>query len=447
MPWMNKIWLIFKREYLTRVKKVSFVITTLLVPLSFVFMFGVTALLAVYGTDDMRIAVKDDNYKVVISDVHPIHFIPTVLDIHTLKSTYKRQNFDGVLHIPKFDWQKSQQTAYEITYLSDKPLGLSAKSYIQNEMKAKLKEMKLAHLGIDNTVYNQLKQVKVEVKEKSTSLKAINNQNNTDIATLVGMGMGFLMYIVIFIYGSMVMRGVMEEKTNRIVEVILSSVKPFKLMIGKILGIGAVGLTQFSIWIVLIGTFYLIIGLSLLGTGAIDINSAQTSTSLTDGGMMGQTDINQAQEIGTVIMAQFHRLPWGKLVVGFLFYFVWGYILYAAIFASLGSAINDETDAQTLTFPASIPVIVSVIILTTVVEQPNSSLAVWSSIIPLFSPIIMPFRIAFGVPNDQLALSMILLVIGALCTVWLAGKIYRTAILMYGKKITFTEIAKWMLRS
>lgn len=230
------------------------------------------------------------------------------------------------------------------------------------------------------------------------------------------------------------MRSVMEEKSNRIVEVILSSVRPFKLMIGKILGVGAVGLTQFAIWIVLL--FFINIFMGILIGGTMDLSGAQMGAN--------EQDMEQAMEMWEAVQGHFSELPIGLLIGSLLFYFFGGYVLYAALFAGLAAAVNDESDVQTLTIPISIPVVLAVFILIAIIENPNSGLAVWSSMFPLFSPIIMPARIAFGVPTHHLILSMALLVLGCIIAIWIAAKIYRVGILMYGKKISFREIGKWL---
>lgn len=233
------------------------------------------------------------------------------------------------------------------------------------------------------------------------------------------------------------MRGVMEEKTNRIVEVILSSVRPFQLMMGKILGIGAVGVTQFFIWIVAL--FFI----NILMTVVIGVSVDTTSISA---GAASQQDPELVMDIMEGFQEQLSSLPMGLLMFSFVFYFVGGYVVYAALFASLSAAVNEEADAQVLTLPISIPVIISFFILMAILENPNTGLAFWSSIFPLSSPIIMPARIAFGVPIWQVILSMACLVIGGIFTVWLAARIYRVGILMYGKKVSFREIGKWMLK-
>lgn len=431
---MRKIALIIQREYLSRVKKKSFIITTLLVPIGFLLLFAVQFILVAFNADTLRIAVKDDsgNFAHRIKDTETLYFKKTNESLEILKQNYLADGFDGVLYIPQLNFDNPNG----ITYYSDKLLGLSAKSYIQNEIKDELRKLKLAQMGVTDEVYARVQKTQINISEEALS----GNTANTGLATAAGFIMGFLMYMVIFIYGAMVMRGVMEEKTNRIVEVMLSSVRPFQLMIGKIVGIGAVGLTQFLIWITLM--FFINLGLGVFVGG---------SASKMPGGLGNLNDnelqMEQAMQIAQSIQGQIDSLPLGMLIAGFIFYFLFGYIMYAALFAAVGSAVNDESETQSLTFPVSLPIIISIFILSAIMEAPNSGLAFWSSLIPLFSPIIMPFRIAFGVPFWELLASMILLVLGSLGMVWLSAKIYRTGILLYGKKVTFTEIGRWMIRS
>ncbi|QQS30101.1 MAG: ABC transporter permease [Sphingobacteriales bacterium] len=434
---MRKIGLIIKREYLSRVKKKSFILTTLLVPIGFLLLFAVQFILIAFNSDTLRIVVKDDtgNFAHRIKDTETLYFKKSNETLEQLQSNYIEQGYDGVLYIPQLNLDNPNG----ITYFSDKLLGLSAKSYIQNELKDELRKLKLAELGVNDEVYNRVQKIQVNVSEKASG----GSTGNTGLATAVGFIMGFLMYMIIFIYGAMVMRGVMEEKTNRIVEVLLSSVRPFQLMIGKIVGIGAVGLTQFVIWVVLM--FLINLGLGFLVGGSV---GGMSGTFGSGGGIGGnEQQMEQAMQIAQSIQEQISNLPVGMLVIGFIFYFLFGYIMYAALFAAVGSAVNDESETQSLTFPVSLPIIISIFILSAVMESPNSGLAFWSSLIPLFSPIIMPFRIAFGVPVWELLLSMVLLIAGSLAMVWLSAKIYRTGILLYGKKVTLSEIARWMVRS
>jgi ABC-2 type transport system permease protein len=261
----------------------------------------------------------------------------------------------------------------------------------------------------------------------------------TMIGTAVGGLMGFMIYIIIFIYGTMVMRSVVEEKTNRIVEIIISSVKPFQLMLGKIVGVGLVGVTQIVAWLFLIGIGQLILGLFF----NIDANSLQTGMQ-PNIGAPNVSNMEQAQLIQATLAALSEQ-NWLLISVVFIFYFLGGYFLYAALFAAIGSAVGDEvSDNQAITLPITIPVILAFYIMIAVIQNPNSSLATWSSLFPLFSPIIMPARIPFGVPAWEIILSMLILLGTCIGTIWLSGRIYRVGILLYGKKVTLRELGKWL---
>lgn len=431
---MYKTWLVFLREYLTRVRKRTFIITTLLIPLGIILLLAVQVVILLYSNSSLRIAVKDDSrlFLSAFKDQQDLHFIQSMGDTATLKKTYREQNFDGILYIPAIDLQNPNG----FVYISEQPLGMTAKTHIEREIVDEIKQLRLEQAGLSRQTFQQLDKIDISLHETLSA-----DKGGTDLATAIGFIMGMLMYLVIFIYGMMVMRGVAEEKTSRIVEVILSSVSPFQLMLGKILGIGAVGLTQTLIWIV----FSLLLNMTIgvLGAGLL----AGKSSSMPVSSAASNADLEQTMGIVQSISEQVGNIPWATLLPAFIFYFIVGYVLYAALFAALGAAIDDESDNQTLTLPVSLPVIISVFILSAAIENPATPIAWWASFVPLSSPIIMPFRIALGVPWYELLLSMLLLVGGALVTIWIAAKIYRTGILLYGKKVSFKEIAKWALRA
>lgn len=431
---MKNLLLIAQREYLTRVTKRSFVIATLLVPLGFVALMAVQFIIMAYSSNSLRVAVVNQDTKLfaeqAMSDDGELFFVKSNLPVDTLRNKYKELGFDGILVIPAVNIDNPNG----FKYISDKVLGMATRTYIQHELEDEVKRLRLQTMGINSTELNErINNLNLNIVEEDLSGK---NTQGTALAMGVGMGMGFLMYMVIFIYGAMVMRGVMEEKTNRIVEVMLSAVRPFDLMVGKIWGIGLVGLTQFLIWLVFLFAINLTLG-TLLGV-AMPTNGMETQ--------MNSTQTAQAMQLVETVKDGIDRLPLGLLVFGFAFYFIFGYTFYAALFAGLASAINDDSDAQSLTFPISIPIILAIFILSAVAENPSSSLAFWSSMVPFFAPIIMPFRIAFGVPTWELILSMSIMLLGTWVAIWVAAKIYRTGILLYGKKITFKEIAKWMVK-
>ena len=323
-------------------------------------------------------------------------------------------------------------------------MGLMTREKVESRINKALEEKRLLNLHISRSQLDSLQDQKGLIKFSSASGKEENN-TKVGISYAVGMIAGFLIYIILFIYGTMVMRGVMEEKVSRIAEVIISSVKPFQLMMGKITGIGAVGLIQFLIWIVLV--FGLQFILPFLFPGLMDQMHGQP---IQPAGMQAAAAVkNSGMMSGLASGLSQINFP---LIIGcFIFYFLGGYFLYSSLFAAVGSAVNeDPQDAQSLLFPIMMPIIFSMAILTKAVNDPNSGLAVFGSIFPFTSPIVMMARIAHGIPEGvtllQLILSMVSLVLAFLATTWLAGKIYRTGILMYGKKVSWKEMMKWAFR-
>jgi ABC-2 type transport system permease protein len=259
-------------------------------------------------------------------------------------------------------------------------------------------------------------------------------------AMAIGFLMGLMMYLSVFIYGMMIFRSVMEEKTSRIVEVMISSVRPFQLMMGKIIGVSGVGLTQFVIWTVLMA-FIMTATSTMMGADSAQMMANNPNAALVNEAMKESQSIGRTGEF----LAAFSQLNWWLIIPLFFVYFLLGYLMYASMFAAVGSAVGDDQgEAQSLTLPITIPVIIAIYIMFTAIRAPDSSLAVWSSIFPLFSPIVMPARLAFNPPAWQITLSVLLLIGTVIALVWLAGRIYRIGILLYGKKVTFKELGKWL---
>lgn len=423
---MNKILLIIRREYMTRVKKRIFLVTTLLAPLSIAVITLLPAYLSTHGKQEEKIALYDESgifsSKMENRDHLTFGHINTAnVPYDSLKKNYTASGFSGILRIPA-DFSISQPLSIE--YFSTDQLGLMTQGGIENQMNEVLRKERLKAANISPEVMEQLN-VPVKI------VQADHSQSTAQTSTILAYVMGFMIYVVMITYGMMVMQGVMEEKKNRIAEVITSSVKPFQLMMGKIVGIALVGLTQFLIWIVLSGAI-----ISLLkGLYGGDMNDMQQ--------MQGMNAPQQDLPFIAGFLADLDKLPLALLAFGFVFFFLGGYLLYASIFAAIGAASGEEGD-QSLTFIATAPIIISLLIMVSVLNQPNSRLAVISSLIPFCSPIIMVGRLPFGPPAWQIILSGVLLVAGFVFTVWVAGKIYRTGILMYGKKITFREMMKWV---
>lgn len=442
---MNKTLLIIQREYLTRVKNKRFILTTILMPLLIVGFIAVSTILAIKGKDSHKIAVVDDNgfFKGTIKNTKQLVFeFPSGVDT----TNYLAKGYTDIILLPGF--KSGEKMNYTIR--SQKRISITTEDAISNSINAAIEDKMLQDAGI-----NKLQLDSIHKQSQYAELKAVEEnggdvkETNAALSYGVGFGSGMLIYITMFIYGAMVMRGVMEEKTNRIAEVMISSVKPFQLMMGKIIGIGAVGLTQFLMWVILI------VGLTTAAQAFIphDVmeqvkNLQQANGQMPGGGIMKSGEA--AQQIYNVQ----HTLTtanWPVIIGCFVFYFLGGYLFYAALFAAVGSVVNeDPQDAQSLMLPITMPIIFSFIIMSNAVQDPNTSIAVWASIIPFSSPMVMMARIAYGIPGTvpywQLTLSMISLIGGFLLTTWLSGKIYRTGILMYGKKVSWKEMGKWAFR-
>ncbi|CAN5345271.1 ABC transporter permease [soil metagenome] len=426
---MNKILLIIRREFLTRVRKRTFIIGTILFPLLYLGLIFGTGYIADKTRENLNIAMIDksglfteDLIRSVNAGGDTLNKIKLVPDdIKGFNESFDSLGYDGYVVIPKnFNWQTGADSN-KILVNTKKSFGNGAIDPVEKKLNHLWTKIKHDSLGLTAT--------KDSILNSSISLKLNNEKNkNADagVATIIGYVAGFLMYFILLLYGSQVMMGVTEEKTSRIAEVVVSSVKPFQLMIGKIIGIGMVALTQFLIWIVCIFVIY---------------NVGKSSGNMSGGatGMVGQI-----QNVFTSV-----NVP---IVVGcFIFYLLAGFFFYSSLYAAIGSAINEDMrEAQSLSFPITMLIIFSIALMTPAIANPSSPVAVWASIIPFSSPIVMMARIPFGVPNTvpwwQLGLSMALLIAGFMFTTWFAARIYRTGILMYGKKPSWKEMIKWAFR-
>jgi ABC-2 type transport system permease protein len=441
---MNKLWLIIRREYLIRVRKKSFIIATLLTPLAFgLLIFGSSFLARSMAEGEKTILVKDDSGVVEAryeSDDN-ISFTFTNEPLEELKNTYKEMGHDFLVYIPPFTDKNA--TKHEIQYYSREKLGLATIDRVENKIGDAFKSYKIEQSGLAKEVYESFW---VNIDMENGLLGAEDEEVAGDksgkmsiiLGTILGGVMGFLMYMVIFIFGNMVMRSVMEEKINRIVEVMISSVKPFQLMLGKVIGVGGVGLTQLLIWMILIPS------ITLLAGAFIDdpVQAQQMAESMSPA--VQQTTNTQF----SMVLTEFMSLNWWLILPSFIIFFLGGYFIYSSLFAGIGSAIGDDLgESQSLMMPIIIPVIFALMIMMSSLENPNSGMAVFGSIFPLFSPIVMPARLAFDPPLWQVFLSMGLLIITSLFFIWLSGRIYRIGILMYGKRLTFKEIGRWLFHS
>ncbi|GAB3425488.1 ABC transporter permease [Niabella aquatica] len=422
---MSKTLLIIQREFLTRVRKKTFIISTLLFPLLYLGLIFGTGYIGAKSSTVLKIAVVDSSGKFTAEKIEKANaedrssVLTLVSDApEHLSQNFESKGYDGYTVIPA-SMMVSKSSAV-VSIKSNRTLG--AMPAVQAKLNGIWNDIKYEELGIDIEKRETLADSHLNVSAENMQDKNADGTN----AMIIGYAAGFLVYFILLIYGSQVMMGVMEEKTNRIAEVMVSSVKPFQLMLGKIVGIALVALTQFLLWIAFVFIIYNV------SKAAVDANPSMAQV------------VGGAQKI-------FTSVNMGLLLTLFAFYFLSGFFFYSSIYAAVGSAVNEDVrEAQSLSFPITLIIIFAIFMLTIAMKDPTSSVAVWTSIIPFTSPIVMMARVAYGVPGTvpywQLALSMASLVAGFLFMVWFAGKIYRTGILMYGKKPTWKEMIKWATR-
>ena len=424
---MNKILLIIKREYLTRVRKKTFIISTILFPVLYLGLIFGMGYLGEKAKPRLHVAIIDssgyfDKGKIERENQKDSSSVLTIVASNTdsLKNNFADLGYDGYIAISEQPhWESGIKN---LVMHANRTLGTDASQKVENKLNNIWNEIKNEKLGIDEDKKNIIKNSTVSVR----SVNVNDETANSTIASTIGYVAGFLIYFILLVYGSQVMMGVMEEKTNRIAEVIISSVRPFQLMLGKIIGIGLVALTQFFLWVAFIFIIYNVSQASGNNIGAMS-------------GMVGG------------IQKVFGSINVPMILFGFIFYFLGGFFFYASLYAAIGSAVNEDMrEAQSLSFPITLLVIFSIAMMSVAMNDPTGPVAVWGSIIPFSSPIIMMARIPFGVPGTvpwwQLGLSMGLLITGFIFSVWLSGKIYRTGILMYGKKPSWKEMIKWAFK-
>jgi ABC-2 type transport system permease protein len=423
---MNKSLLIIKREYLTRVRKRTFIISTIMLPLLYMLLIFGTGYIANKSTKNLRVAIIDssglfDRGSIVRSNLADsssyLEFITT--DPKDIITHYTALGYDGYIIIPAADWQKGMPS---LTLHSQKTHGMGSVVQVEKKLNNIWNNIKSEKLGIDENKRAIMASSKIGI----TEINQKDKNANAGIASGIGYLCGFLIYFILLIYGSQVMMGVMEEKTNRIAEVIISSVRPFQLMLGKIIGISLVALTQFVLWIIFVFVIY-------------NVSKASGGNNNMMSGVVGN--------VQTLLSSI--NVP--LIVFCFAFYLLGGFFFYSSLYAAIGSAVNEDMrEAQSLSLPITMLVIFSIALMSAAMADPTGSLAFWASIIPISSPIVMMGRIPFGVPGTvpwwQLFLSMGLLVIGFIFTTWFAAKVYRTGILMYGKKPSWKEMVKWAWR-
>ena len=438
---MNKLGIIIKREYLTRVKNKSFLIITFLGPIFFVALMIAPALLAL-NSDKMEskkaIAVLDEtgwfDQKFDNTETNTFVYHDENENIDSLKKLVFEDIYDAILYIPG----TSLNVPVNAKLYSDKQISMTLSSYIENTMKKEVEHKKLLASGIDPDI---VKSANTNINVTNIRMDSENKEETryTELESIIGFVLAFVIYFSIFLFSSQVLRSVIVEKTNRIVEVIISSVKPFELMMGKIIGNALVGLTQFTAWIVLTLAIYFFASGIILGPELM----SPTGTVMTEE-ISNLAETTEAQDIMLEAVNMIQTINFSAILWSFLFYFLFGFLLYAALFAAIGGMVDNETDSNQFLTILTIPLILAIICSPAMMENPESGLTLWLSMIPFTSPIAMMIRIPFGVPYMQLGISIILLILTFVLMTWIAAKIYRTGILMYGKKPTWKEIWKWL---
>jgi len=433
---MNKIGLIIQREFLNRVQKKSFLVATILIPLIFPAIIGLLVFVAKQQEKNAskQIIHYIDESALFTPDSSRYQFKLFQGSLNDAKKAYQASDDFGLLYIPSF--QLAQPDG--ITLYTKISPSIEDLNRIESMLELNIKEAKMRQLNIDQKLLDSLK---TNVNISTISFSETGQEKSSDSIILSGIGMagGILMYMFIFIYGAQIMQGIIEEKTSKVVEIIVSSVRPFQLMMGKIIGLASVGLLQFLIWIVLMST----LTFGVFALFGIDTPQQQAMQQMSP-------EMASQSAAATAGMAkkltEFMALPWGYIAFTFLFYFLGGYLLYGALFAAVGSSVDSPAEAQQFMFPITIPMLISYMSLFMfILKDPHGPISIWLSIIPFTSPIAMMGRIGFGVPFWQLALSMILLIGGFVLTTWIAGRIYRVGILMSGTKVNYKVLAKWFM--
>ena len=438
---MNNLGIIIKREYLTRVKKRSFLLLTFLGPLFFAALMIAPSLLMLRSEkmeSKKAIVVLDESGmfdgKIENTDANTFIYEDINANVDSLKKFVFDGIYDAFLYIPS----TSLNIPVNAKLYSDKQIPMTLSSHIEREMKQVVEHQKLLASGIDPDIVKASK-TSINVSTIRMDEESGEKTSYAELEYIIGLVLALVIYFAIFLFSNQVLRGVIEEKTNRIIEVIISSVKPFELMMGKIIGIALVGLTQFLLWIVLtIGIYFVASGL-LIGPEVLSPSGTVMTEEISQ-----ITETTGGQDIMLEAVNMVQSINFGAILWSFLFYFVFGYLLYAALFAAIGGMVDNETDSNQFSTVVSLPLIIAIVCAPTMVNNPDSSLGLWLSMIPFTSPVSMMIRIPFGVPYWQIAVSLIILVLTFIMITWIAGKIYRTGILMYGKKPSFKEIWKWL---
>jgi len=433
---MSTTGLIIKREYTTRVRKRSFLITTILAPIFLALIYIVPILLAMNSDNGHHIiAVVDEShwYENLFANNDEHTFIRIEgTPIEEVKEMVRKGDYEMVLYIPKTELNAPSNAAI----YSEGQIAMSIESYIKEVMKKEIEDQKLMASGVDPDIVSNVR-TDINLSVIRMDKEGGEKETFTEIEFMLGIGLATMIYMFILMFGGQVMQGVAEEKTNRIIEVIISSVKPFQLMMGKIIGVSLVALTQFAIWVVLTGVIYFgftaWVGLS---SGAMGSGTVMTQN-------VNVNDVMSNEKVSD-IMNIIGSIDFGTILLCFLAFFILGYLFYATMYAAVGSLVDNNTDSQQFTLPITVPLIIALISSFYIVNNPDSSISVWLSMIPFTSPIAMMVRVPFGIPIWQTVVSIVILAISFVGMTWLAAKIYRTGILMYGKKLTYKEVWKWL---
>ena len=443
----NKLFLIIKREFLIRVKKKSFIIMTILTPLLLASMIFISVAISTVSSGGVQNIMVVDRSGIAeqyfVSNDKFLFMFDERADIDELKKSFSVNNHSAVVEISPLDANLNAT----VTVFSPKQLNLDASSKIRQSVRQALENNKLAKYDIAN-----INEILEDIKSDVSVRNLVIGEDGKEKVGMVGIYMGvsyflsFMIYMFIFLFGSMVMRGVIEEKTNRIVEIVISSVKPFQLMLGKILGIGSVALVQFLIWVVLLGGAF--VGVTaMMGdeSGVADMATTGIMSDSVIAGVSGEdiAEIAEVSEMSDTLNA-FMDLPFAQILISFVIYFLLGYLLYASMFAAIGSAVDNEADTQQLVLPVTLPLIIGMFIMIHAFQYPDSQLSFWGSMIPFTSPMVMIARAPFGVDLWEYALSVGMLLLTFVFMTYISGKIYRVGILAYGKKATWKDMIKWI---
>ncbi len=439
----HKIWIVAKREYLTRVQRKSFILVTLLTPIGIAIFAVLIGVIMNEGSQtDQRVLIHDESgiiQQMAAEDKEfPYEF--SNKDLNVLTEEYGSMGYDLLVHIPAM--RDSSASRINAAYYGNEKPSLMLLESIEGQIAEKIANYRMRRSNIDQRLLDSFwADIHLEsgaMDPDNPSAPAASGKLNIIIGTLLGGFMGVLMYLVIFIYGSMVMRSVMEEKLSRIVEIMVSSVRPIHLMMGKLIGVGGVGLTQLAIWAFLIPVFLIVVGVFLTSSAATPDMSAMGTVTQVDEESFSAFSASQFLDV-------FFNLKWWLILPVFILFFLGGYFIYSSMFAAIGSAINEDMgEGQQLMLPIVIIVMIAFYMLFPVLTNPNGNLAVFSSLFPLFSPIIMPARLAFDPPWWQIVLSIGIMLLTVWFFIWLTSRIYRVGILMYGKKATIKEMIKWL---